>query len=69
MSAEAGIVNIIKQWLKSLGLSEYAEAFGSDAIDFEALSDIEEGDREKLGILMGDRKRMLRAIRDEQDAP
>jgi hypothetical protein len=49
-------------WLEELGLAQYAEVFAEQAIDFEVISDLTEVDLEKLGIPLGHRKRMLKAI-------
>ncbi|MBV8869347.1 MAG: AAA family ATPase, partial [Acetobacteraceae bacterium] len=49
-------------WLKQLGLPEYEAAFRANAIDLQVLPDLAETDLEKLGVLLGHRKRMLRAI-------
>ena len=52
----------IGQWLEGLGLGQYAEVFFENAIDLEVLPDLDDADLEKLGVLMGHRKRVLRAI-------
>ena len=52
----------IAQWLEELGLSQYAQAFSENHIDFDILSDLTEANLEKLGIPLGDQKRLLRAI-------
>jgi hypothetical protein len=49
-------------WLEELGLGQYAQVFAEQSIDFSIISDLTEGDLEKLGILLGHRKRMLKAI-------
>src|SRR5262249_60871724 len=48
----------------SLGLSEYADRFAKPRIDFSILQDLTDKDlKEELGIvLLGDRRRLLRAI-------
>ncbi|MBV9117581.1 MAG: hypothetical protein JOY63_09480, partial [Acetobacteraceae bacterium] len=51
----------IGEWLKQLGLPEYEAAFRANAIDLQVLPDLAETDLEKLGVLLGHRKRMLRA--------
>ncbi len=51
-------------WLRSLGLGRYESAFIENAIDFDVLPDLAEGDLEKLGIPLGDRKRILKAIKE-----
>ncbi len=54
----------IGDWLKKLGLSEYAERFAENRIDLSVLPDLTDQDLEKLGVLLGDRRKMLRAIRE-----
>jgi len=53
----------IGDWLEKLGMSEYAERFAENRIDLGVLPDLTDQDLEKLGVLLGDRRRMLRAIR------
>jgi class 3 adenylate cyclase len=43
-------------------LAQYATPFAENAIDFEILPDVTEADLEKLGVALGYRKRILRAI-------
>ncbi|HEX9292739.1 MAG TPA: adenylate/guanylate cyclase domain-containing protein, partial [Gemmatimonadales bacterium] len=52
----------IAEWLASLGLSEYAERFAENGIDLSVLRDLTEQDLKDLGILLGHRRKMLRAI-------
>src|SRR6516165_11511275 len=54
----------IEDWLSSLGLSEYADRFAEQRIDFSILPDLTEQDlKEELGVVhLGDRRRLLRAI-------
>ncbi len=52
----------IANWLKSLGLGEYAQRFAENRIDASVLRDLTDEDLEKIGILLGHRKKMLRAI-------
>src|ERR1700688_428412 len=54
----------IADWLKNLGMAEYAERFAENRIDFSVLPDLTDHDLEKLGVLLGDRRKMLRAIRE-----
>ncbi|HTR15168.1 MAG TPA: SAM domain-containing protein [Roseiarcus sp.] len=49
-------------WLRSLGLGEYEERFRDNKIDVDVLADLTDGDLEKLGLPIGDRKRFLRAV-------
>lgn len=60
----------IPSWLHSLGLAQYEAAFREHDIDPEVLPELTEGDLERLGISLGHRKRLLKAIRALQtEAP
>src|SRR5580658_4008297 len=59
----------IADWLEKLGMSEYAKAFAENRIDFSVLPDLTDQDLEKLGVLLGDRRKMLRAIANLDNAP
>ena len=50
-------------WLRTLGLGQYEPTFVQNAIDTDVLPELTEGDLEKLGIPLGDRKRLIRAIK------
>jgi class 3 adenylate cyclase/predicted ATPase/ABC-type transport system involved in cytochrome c biogenesis ATPase subunit len=50
-------------WLRDLGLERYEPAFIENAIDGDVLPELTEGDLKKLGIPLGDRKRLIRAIK------
>jgi class 3 adenylate cyclase len=52
----------IAEWLRGLSLERYAGVFRDNAIELEVLPDLSEADLEKLGVLLGHRKIMLRAI-------
>ena len=52
----------ISEWLLSLGLAQYASVFEDNGIDLEALALISESELEKLGVLLGHRKKLLKAI-------
>jgi len=54
----------IAAWLRGLSLERYAEAFRDNAIELEVLPELSEGDLEKIGVLLGHRKIMLKAIAD-----
>src|SRR5215831_1542308 len=58
----------VTNWLKSLGLGEYAERFAEHRIDASVLHDLTDQDLEKIGIPLGHRKKLLRAIRELVDA-
>ena len=52
----------LAQWLEELGMSEYAQRFAENRIDLSVLPDLTDQDLEKLGVVLGDRRKMLRAI-------
>ena len=52
----------VGSWLRSLGLGQYEAAFRDNAVDAEVLPELADGDLEKLGVLLGHRKRLLKAI-------
>ena len=52
----------IGAWLQSLGLEQYEALFRENDIDAEVLSDLTDADLEKLGMTLGHRKRLIRAI-------
>jgi hypothetical protein len=53
----------IAEWLASIGLERYAQRFAENAIDGDVLAELTEDDLEKLGVPLGDRKRLIKAIR------
>jgi len=59
----------ITDWLKELGMSEYAERFAENKIDISVLPDLTEQHLKDLGIALGHRLKMLRAIRDLRGGP
>ena len=62
MAGEATSESEVARWLDDLGLGRYGTLFAENAIDFEVLPELVEADLEKIGVLLGHRKKMLRAI-------
>src|SRR5262249_7304368 len=52
----------IAGWLASIGLSEYAQRFADNAIDLSVIRDLTEQDLKDVGVLLGHRRKILRAI-------
>ena len=52
----------VSAWLDNLGLGIYRESFQHNAITWDVLPELNEGDLEALGVLLGHRKKLLRAI-------
>jgi len=57
-------VQQIADWLKKLGMSEYAQRFAENDIDMAVLPDLTDQHLKDLGVSLGHRLKMLRAIRD-----
>ena len=55
-------------WLRSLGLERYEAAFRANAIDADVLCDLTDQDLEKLGVLLGHRRKILRVTAALDDA-
>ena len=53
----------ITEWLASLGMSEYAQCFADNRIDDASiLRDLTDQDLKDIGVPLGHRRKMLRAI-------
>ena len=52
----------VGSWLRNLGLGQYEPAFIANAIDSDVLAELTEVDFQNMGIPLGDRKRLMRAI-------
>jgi Adenylate and Guanylate cyclase catalytic domain/SAM domain (Sterile alpha motif) len=52
----------IADWLEKLGMSEYAQRFVENRIDVSVLPDLTDQDLKDLGVVLGDRRKILRAI-------
>jgi SAM domain (Sterile alpha motif)/Adenylate and Guanylate cyclase catalytic domain len=54
----------ISEWLGKLGLSEYAQRFAENGIDISVLRYLSDQDLEKIGVLLGHRRKILAAVAD-----
>jgi class 3 adenylate cyclase/tetratricopeptide (TPR) repeat protein len=52
----------IADWLEKLGLGQYALRFAENGIDLGVLPELTDQDFDRLGVLLGHRRKMLRAI-------
>ena len=57
----------IADWLSKLGMSEYAQRFAENRIDFSVLPELTDQHLKDLGIALGDRLKILRAVRELAD--
>src|SRR5215510_8855412 len=53
----------ISEWLHNVGLDRYSQLFADNAIDFEVLPHLSDKDLQDLGIPLGHRNKLLRAIK------
>src|SRR6201981_2813406 len=58
----------IADWLDTLGLGQYAQPFGQNDIDPSVLRDLTDHDLEKIGVSLGHRRKILRAIAELDEA-
>ncbi len=54
----------LRQWLEQHGLGKYADLLAENEVDFEVLPELEEADLASIGIALGARKKLLKAIRE-----
>ncbi|MET0706070.1 MAG: adenylate/guanylate cyclase domain-containing protein [Tardiphaga sp.] len=65
-----GTMPDLAEWLGSYGLSQYAQAFSENNIDYSILPELTENDLKNIGISsLGHRKKLLKAIRELVQAP
>jgi class 3 adenylate cyclase/tetratricopeptide (TPR) repeat protein len=62
VSAQAVTNMDVAQWLNGVGLGQYEALFREHEIDADVLPDLTEADLEKIGVPLGHRKRLMRAI-------
>ena len=55
-------MNEIEQWLSDIGLDQYGPLFRAQEIDLIVLPELGDSDLRELGVPLGHRKRLLRAI-------
>ena len=54
----------IADWLQKLGLGRYAQRFAENDIEIDVLNELTDQDFDRLGVSLGHRRRMIRAIRE-----
>src|SRR5215471_17976774 len=58
----------LAEWLRRYDLGQYAQTFAENHIEYSVLPDLTEDDLEKLGVSLGHRKILLRAINADRVA-
>jgi len=51
-------------WLQQIGLEQYSDTLAANDIDFDVLPELSDADLKELGLSLGHRRRLLRAIAD-----
>jgi class 3 adenylate cyclase len=59
----------VPSWLKELGLSQYGKNFADNGVDYAVLADLTDQDLKELGVLLGHRRKILRAISELKHCP
>jgi class 3 adenylate cyclase/predicted ATPase len=62
--SRGAVMQPIADWLKNLGMSEYAQRFAENDIDIAVLPDLTDQHLKDLGVSLGHRLKMLHAIRE-----
>ena len=57
----------ISEWLHPLGLDQYIQVFADNDVDLEALCLLTDAELEKLGVSLGHRKKLLKAMAELND--
>jgi len=57
-----GTMDTVRAWLERQGLGQYGPTFERNDVDLDLLESLTEADLEKLGVSLGHRKRLLKAI-------
>ena len=62
----------VREWLESLGLGEYADAFEGEKVTLNNLAELSDEELKELGLPLGPRKTLLRvarSLRTDQNLP
>src|ERR1041385_4924904 len=58
----------LRRWLRPIGLEELADTLAANDIDLGLLPELSDADLKELGISLGHRRRLLRAISEMASA-
>jgi hypothetical protein len=59
----------LRDWLRQNKLEQYADAFEANDIDLDILPELSEQDFDQLGLSLGNRRRLIKAIADRGAGP
>ena len=52
----------LERWLETQGLRQYAPTFSANDIDLDVLGELTDADLDQLGVSLGHRRKLLRAL-------
>ena len=52
----------LRRWLEQIGLAQHAETLAANDVDLDVLPELSDEDLKELGLSLGHRRRLLRAI-------
>ena len=55
-------MNRMRSWLDRIGLARYSEVFECNDVDLDVLPVLSDADLERLGVSLGNRRRLQRAL-------
>ena len=58
----------LRDWLRKNNFEQYADAFEANDIGLDILPELSERDLEQLGVSLGNRRRLLKAIAERGSA-
>ena len=59
----------LRQWLEQHALGKHAKLLAENEVDLDVLPELQEADLEKIGLALGPRKKLLKAIRELELSP
>src|ERR1700748_569064 len=59
----------LRDWLCRHGFEQYVEIFEANDIDLDILPELSERDLEQLGVSLGNRRRLRKALAERDSAP
>jgi hypothetical protein len=62
-------VSDLRDWMRRNKFEQYADAFEANDIDLDILPELSERDLEQLGVSLGNRRRLLKALAERAAEP
>jgi class 3 adenylate cyclase/tetratricopeptide (TPR) repeat protein len=59
---ETNCMSDLRDWLRGNNLEQYADVFEANDIDLDILADLDDNDLAQLGLSLGNRRRLLKAV-------